>query len=73
MSSEPKTASASRALSGVHLSVTDMIARITPSASRSAMSWSGSTFAAKASLTSSVTGMGQSDPSFSRMSDRTLS
>ena len=32
------TISASRALFGTHLSVTDMIAKITPSASRSAMS-----------------------------------
>ena len=73
MSSAPKTSSASFDLSGVHLSLTDMIARITPSWSRSAMSWPGSTFSAKASETSSVIGIGQSVPSASRMSRQTPS
>ena len=68
MSSAPKTRSASTDLSGVHLSVTDMIARITPSWSRSAMSWPGSILPAKASVTSRVIGIGQSVPSASRIS-----
>jgi hypothetical protein len=50
-------------LVGVHLSEIERIARITPSASRSAMSWPGSTVSAKASDTSSVIGIGQSVPS----------
>ena len=73
MSSAPKTPSASRLFSGTHLSEIDMMARITPSASRSAMSWPGSTEAAKVSETSSVTGIGQSVPSASRISATTES
>ena len=55
------------------MSETDSVARITPSASRSAMSWPTSTPSAKASETSSVIGIGQSVPSASRMVSTTLS
>jgi hypothetical protein len=51
------------------LSEIDRIARITPSASRSAMSWPGSTRSAKASDTSSVIGIGQSVPSAAHVLD----
>ena len=71
MSSAPNTCSASRLLSGDHLSLTDMIARITPSWSRSAMSCPGSTPAAKSSVTSRLIGIGQSEPSASRISEQT--
>ncbi len=73
MSSAPKTPAASTDLSGDHLSVIDMIARITPSGSRRAMSWPGSTLPAKASETSRVIGIGQSEPSARRMSATTPS
>ena len=58
---------ASADLSGVQLSATDMIARMTPSWSRSAMSWPVSISSAKASATSRVIGIGQSVPSARRM------
>jgi DNA-binding transcriptional regulator YdaS (Cro superfamily) len=73
MSSAPKTFSASRALFGTHLSEIERMARITPSASRSAMSWPGSTVSAKASDTSSVIGIGHSVPSLMRIVSTTLS
>ena len=73
MSSAPKTRVASRDLSGVQRSVTDRMARMTPSGSRSAMSWPGSISAANASETSSVMGMGQSVPSARRIDSTTPS
>jgi hypothetical protein len=60
-------------LVGRPASVTVMVARITPSWSRSAMSWPISMLSAKASDTSSVIGIGQSVPSASRMFSTTLS
>lgn len=59
--------SASCALFGVQRSVMVMVARITPSWSRKAMSCPGSMLSAKSWETSSVIGMGQSVPSARRM------